>query len=70
MYETLARLHREGLTILRDLAARDVANLVGYCQARDGHKLAFAFLMSSVFNTDVTHKIEANMAVTLAKYNG
>ena len=48
----------------------DVANLVGYCQARDGHKLAFAFLMNSVFNTDVTHKIEANMAVTLAKYNG
>jgi len=48
----------------------DVANLVGYCQARNGHKLAFAFLMSSVFNTDVTHKIEANMAVALAKYNG
>jgi D-alanyl-D-alanine carboxypeptidase/D-alanyl-D-alanine-endopeptidase (penicillin-binding protein 4) len=48
----------------------DVANLVGYCQARDGHTLAFAFLMNSVFNTDVTHKLEANMAVTLAKYDG
>jgi D-alanyl-D-alanine carboxypeptidase len=48
----------------------DAANLVGYCQARDGHKLAFAFLMNSVFNTDVAHKIEANMAVMLAKYNG
>ena len=49
---------------------RDVANLVGYCSARDGHTLAFAFLMNSVFNTDVAHNIEASMAVKLAKYNG
>jgi serine-type D-Ala-D-Ala carboxypeptidase/endopeptidase (penicillin-binding protein 4) len=49
---------------------RDAANLVGYCAAKDGHTLAFAFLINSVFNTDVTHKLEANMAVTLAKYNG
>jgi D-alanyl-D-alanine carboxypeptidase/D-alanyl-D-alanine-endopeptidase (penicillin-binding protein 4) len=48
----------------------DAANLVGYCSAKDGHTLAFAFLMNSVFNTDVTHKLEASMAVTLAKYNG
>jgi serine-type D-Ala-D-Ala carboxypeptidase/endopeptidase (penicillin-binding protein 4) len=48
----------------------DVANLVGYCTAKDGHTLAFAFLINSVFNTDVTHKLEANMAVALAKYNG
>ena len=26
----------------------DVANVVGYCTARDGHTLAFAFLMNSV----------------------
>ena len=49
---------------------RDAANLVGYCAAKDGHTLAFAFLINSVFNTDVTHKLEANMAVTVAKYNG
>jgi serine-type D-Ala-D-Ala carboxypeptidase/endopeptidase (penicillin-binding protein 4) len=48
----------------------DAANLVGYCSAKDGHTLAFAFLMNSVFNTDTTHKLEASMAVTLAKYNG
>jgi D-alanyl-D-alanine carboxypeptidase/D-alanyl-D-alanine-endopeptidase (penicillin-binding protein 4) len=47
-----------------------VANLAGYCQAADGHTLAFAFLMSSVRNTDTAHAIEANMAVALAKYNG
>ena len=35
-----------------------------------GHTLAFAFLMNSVFNTDVSHKLEASMAVTLARYNG
>ena len=47
-----------------------VANLAGYCQAADGHRLAFAFLMSSVRNTNTAHAIEANMAVALAKYNG
>lgn len=47
-----------------------VANLAGYCQASDGHTLAFAFLMSSVRNTSTAHAIEANMAVALAKYNG
>jgi D-alanyl-D-alanine carboxypeptidase/D-alanyl-D-alanine-endopeptidase (penicillin-binding protein 4) len=47
-----------------------VANLAGYCQAADGHTLAFAFLMNSVGNTDTAHAIEANMAVALAKYNG
>ena len=49
---------------------RDVANLVGYCTARNGHTLAFAFLMNSVGNTDASHKLEAAMAVSLAKYNG
>lgn len=49
---------------------RDVANLVGYCTARDGHTLAFAFLMNSVFNPDAAHNLEAAMAVSLAKYDG
>ena len=48
----------------------DVANLVGYCTARDGHKLAFAFLMNSQSNPDYGHAVEANMAVALAKYDG
>jgi D-alanyl-D-alanine carboxypeptidase/D-alanyl-D-alanine-endopeptidase (penicillin-binding protein 4) len=47
-----------------------VANLAGYCQAADGHTLAFAFLMNAVGNTDTAHAIEANMAVALAKYTG
>ncbi|MDQ6817383.1 MAG: D-alanyl-D-alanine carboxypeptidase/D-alanyl-D-alanine-endopeptidase, partial [Actinomycetota bacterium] len=27
----------------------DVSNLVGYCRARDGHTLAFAFLMNAIY---------------------
>jgi D-alanyl-D-alanine carboxypeptidase/D-alanyl-D-alanine-endopeptidase (penicillin-binding protein 4) len=46
----------------------DVSNLVGYCRARDGHTLAFAFLMNSI-NPDYAHPIQDKMAVALAKYN-
>jgi serine-type D-Ala-D-Ala carboxypeptidase/endopeptidase (penicillin-binding protein 4) len=48
----------------------DVANLAGYCTARDGHKLVFAFLMNNQANPDYGHEVEANMAVALAKYDG
>ncbi len=47
----------------------DVASLVGYCQARDGHALAFAFLMNYVDPT-FGHATEADMAVSLANYTG
>ena len=47
-----------------------VANLAGYCTARDGHTLAFAFLMNSVANTTYAHNLEASMAVSLANYDG
>jgi serine-type D-Ala-D-Ala carboxypeptidase/endopeptidase (penicillin-binding protein 4) len=48
----------------------DVANLVGYCTAADGHALAFAFLTNSVSDTNYTHEIEADMAAALADYDG
>ena len=47
-----------------------VASLAGYCTARDGHTLAFAFLMNSVANTTYAHNLEASMAVSLANYDG
>jgi len=47
-----------------------VANLAGYCTARDGHVLAFAFLMNAVGDTDYAHDLEASMAVSLAGYDG
>jgi serine-type D-Ala-D-Ala carboxypeptidase/endopeptidase (penicillin-binding protein 4) len=50
---------------------QSVANLSGYCLARDGHTLAFAFLANGVSNPDQVHLIEGNdMAPVLAKYNG
>jgi D-alanyl-D-alanine carboxypeptidase/D-alanyl-D-alanine-endopeptidase (penicillin-binding protein 4) len=48
----------------------DVASLVGYCQARDGHTLAFAFLANGLGNPSLGHAIEADMAVPLAEYDG
>jgi serine-type D-Ala-D-Ala carboxypeptidase/endopeptidase (penicillin-binding protein 4) len=48
-----------------------VANLSGYCLARDGDTLAFAFLANGVANPDGVHSIEGDdMAPVLAKYDG
>ncbi len=46
-----------------------VSNLVGYCTARDGHTLAFAFLMNAV-DPSAAHPIQNAMAEALAAYNG
>ncbi len=45
-----------------------VSNLVGYCTARNGDKLAFAFLMSDI-NPDYAHPIQDRMALAIADYN-
>ncbi len=48
-----------------------VANVVGYCQAADGHTLAFAFLVNGNSNTNYVHDtVEGNMMRALANYNG
>jgi serine-type D-Ala-D-Ala carboxypeptidase/endopeptidase (penicillin-binding protein 4) len=47
----------------------DVSNLVGYCQAKDGHTLAFAVMMNGV-NPDAAHPIQDRMVVSIAKYDG
>ena len=46
-----------------------VSNVVGYCQARDGHTLAYAFLMNSI-DPNYAHPIQDRMQVTLAQYDG
>ncbi|OAI39796.1 hypothetical protein AYO39_02455 [Actinobacteria bacterium SCGC AG-212-D09] len=49
----------------------DVANLVGYCRARDGHTLAFAFLINGISDTAYVHSVEGDqMAVAVANYSG
>jgi D-alanyl-D-alanine carboxypeptidase/D-alanyl-D-alanine-endopeptidase (penicillin-binding protein 4) len=47
----------------------DVSNLVGYCHARDGHTLAFAFLMNGVY-PDYAHPVQNAMAIAVARYSG
>jgi D-alanyl-D-alanine carboxypeptidase/D-alanyl-D-alanine-endopeptidase (penicillin-binding protein 4) len=48
-----------------------VANLSGYCQAQDGHTLAFAILANGVASPDYVHGIEGNdIAPALARYDG
>ncbi|MDQ6606534.1 MAG: D-alanyl-D-alanine carboxypeptidase/D-alanyl-D-alanine-endopeptidase [Actinomycetota bacterium] len=46
-----------------------VSNLVGYCTARNGHTLAFAFLMNAV-DPNAAHPIQNAMAEALAAYDG
>jgi D-alanyl-D-alanine carboxypeptidase/D-alanyl-D-alanine-endopeptidase (penicillin-binding protein 4) len=48
----------------------DVANLAGYCRARDGHMLVFAFMANGLGDPDYVHVVEANMAAALATYDG
>jgi D-alanyl-D-alanine carboxypeptidase/D-alanyl-D-alanine-endopeptidase (penicillin-binding protein 4) len=48
----------------------DVASLAGYCTARDGHTLAFAFLLNGLTDSNFGHAVEAKMAVALANYGG
>ena len=47
----------------------DVANTVGYCSARDGHTLVFAFMMNRVDPTH-GHATQDRMVVDVAQYNG
>jgi serine-type D-Ala-D-Ala carboxypeptidase/endopeptidase (penicillin-binding protein 4) len=47
----------------------DVSNVVGYCQAKDGHMLAYALMMNGIV-PDYAHPIQDRMQVALAKYSG
>jgi D-alanyl-D-alanine carboxypeptidase/D-alanyl-D-alanine-endopeptidase (penicillin-binding protein 4) len=48
---------------------RDVANLVGYCRARNGDRLVFAFLFNRQQDSNHGHEMEDKMAEALANYN-
>jgi D-alanyl-D-alanine carboxypeptidase len=43
---------------------------VGYCTARNGDTLTFAYLLNGLANSTYGHTVEANMAVALANYRG
>jgi len=44
-----------------------VSNLAGYCNAANGHVLAFAFFNDGI-ETGAAHTIQDNMAISLARY--
>ncbi len=44
-----------------------VSNLVGYCQAQDGHTLAFAIFTDGI-PVETAHTFQDNMAITVADY--
>ncbi len=44
-----------------------VSNLVGYCQAADGHTLAFAIFTDGI-PTEAAHTFQDRMAITVADY--
>lgn len=48
----------------------NVANLVGYCTARNGDTIAFAFMLNDVSNAAYGHLLEDQMGVALANYDG
>jgi D-alanyl-D-alanine carboxypeptidase/D-alanyl-D-alanine-endopeptidase (penicillin-binding protein 4) len=48
----------------------DVANLAGYCTARNRDVLAFAFMLNSIASSDYGHLMEARMGAALANYDG
>jgi D-alanyl-D-alanine carboxypeptidase/D-alanyl-D-alanine-endopeptidase (penicillin-binding protein 4) len=43
------------------------SNLAGYCQAANGHLLAFAFFNDGI-STTLAHVIQDHMTITLAGY--
>ncbi len=47
----------------------DVSNVVGYCHARDGHLLAYAFLMNGVDPT-AAHVVQDRLEIAVARYDG
>ena len=47
----------------------DVANLVGYCKARNGDQLVFAFLFNRQSDSEYGHEVEDDMGGALANYN-
>jgi serine-type D-Ala-D-Ala carboxypeptidase/endopeptidase (penicillin-binding protein 4) len=63
MRDTSAAGHCEGKTG----TLTGVSNLVGYCEAADGHTLAFAIFTDGIL-TETAHVFQDHMAITIADY--
>jgi serine-type D-Ala-D-Ala carboxypeptidase/endopeptidase (penicillin-binding protein 4) len=59
--------HAEGNCQGKTGTLTGVSNLVGYCQAADGHTLAFAIFTDGI-PVEAAHTFQDNIAITLADY--
>ncbi len=48
----------------------DVANVVGYCRAANGHRIVFALMMNGLTDSTAGHQLEDLDAEALANYRG
>jgi serine-type D-Ala-D-Ala carboxypeptidase/endopeptidase (penicillin-binding protein 4) len=48
----------------------DVANMVGYCRAANGHRIVFALMMNGLTDSTAGHQLEDLDAEALANYRG
>jgi D-alanyl-D-alanine carboxypeptidase/D-alanyl-D-alanine-endopeptidase (penicillin-binding protein 4) len=63
--------HAQGRCVGKTGTLAAVANVAGYCQAADGHTLAFAFLVNGNTSTNYVHNaVEGKMMIALANYDG
>jgi D-alanyl-D-alanine carboxypeptidase/D-alanyl-D-alanine-endopeptidase (penicillin-binding protein 4) len=63
----MRRTRAEGNCVGKTGTLTGVSNLVGYCQAADGHTLAFAIFTDGIA-IETAHTLQDNMAITLADY--
>ena len=69
LQDEMRRTYAQGRCRGKTGTLRDVSNLVGYCQARDGHTLAYAVMMNAI-NPNYAHPIQNRMIIAAARYAG
>ncbi len=69
LQDEMRRTYAQGRCRGKTGTLQAVSNVAGYCQARDGHTLAYAFLMNSI-DPNYAHPIQDRMQVALAQYDG
>jgi D-alanyl-D-alanine carboxypeptidase/D-alanyl-D-alanine-endopeptidase (penicillin-binding protein 4) len=67
LYDRMRRTAAKGRCRAKTGTLSGVSNLAGYCNAKSGARLAFAFLMSGV-STWTGHRLQDRMASSLARY--
>jgi D-alanyl-D-alanine carboxypeptidase/D-alanyl-D-alanine-endopeptidase (penicillin-binding protein 4) len=69
LQDEMRRTYAQGRCRGKTGTLHDVSNVVGYCQARDGHMLAYAVMMNGI-DPNYAHPIQDRMLVDVAEYAG